>query len=343
MRREYRGYAQATQLTTQLGGSTSDLTIQCSGLSGNTAWPTGSGGPFYIIIDRGKASEEKILCVSRSGGTINVYNSGGVNGRASDGTPISAHSVNATVEHVFTATDADEANAHVNASTNVHGIANTANLVTLTGTQSLTNKTITGGTVNPTTLQQGGVSAVLTTDSRLSDTRTPTDNTVSTAKIQDSAVTAAKIATDAVTSAKILAGAVTTDKITAGWTSYTPTFGGNITPGNGTSVGRYIQIGKIVFFAATFTAGSTSSVGSAVAHTVTLPAVNANTTLNMASVQVSFYDDSAIQSYLGSGGISGATAYTFWGLGTKSVWSTTPFTPLQTGDVIRVAGWYLAA
>ena len=36
--------------------------------------------------------------------------------------------------------------------------------VTLTGTQTLTNKTITGGTVNPTTLQEGGVAAVVQTD-----------------------------------------------------------------------------------------------------------------------------------------------------------------------------------
>jgi hypothetical protein len=36
--------------------------------------------------------------------------------------------------------------------------------VTLSGTQTLTNKTITGGTVNPTTLQEGGVAAVVQTD-----------------------------------------------------------------------------------------------------------------------------------------------------------------------------------
>jgi hypothetical protein len=36
--------------------------------------------------------------------------------------------------------------------------------VTLSGTQTLTNKTITGGTVNPTTLQEGGVAAVIQTD-----------------------------------------------------------------------------------------------------------------------------------------------------------------------------------
>ena len=112
MRRSYKGAAQATQLTTLLGGSTSDTTIYCNDL---TNWPDGTGSrPFYIVIDRGQASEEKILCSSRSGNTLTVYDDGITNGRAADDTSITAHSSNAVVEHVFTATDADEANSHVN-------------------------------------------------------------------------------------------------------------------------------------------------------------------------------------------------------------------------------------
>ena len=114
MRRSYEGAAQAAQLTSALGGSTSNLTIYCDDL---TNWPTGTGSrPFFVVIDRGKATEEKILCDSRSGNVLTVYNSGLVNGRAADDTSITAHSSNAVIEHVFTATDADEANAHVNTS-----------------------------------------------------------------------------------------------------------------------------------------------------------------------------------------------------------------------------------
>jgi hypothetical protein len=51
---------------------------------------------------------------------------------------------------------------------------NTSEVVTETGTQTLTNKTITGGTVNPTTLQQGGVAAVT-----VSGTQTLTNKTIS--------------------------------------------------------------------------------------------------------------------------------------------------------------------
>lgn len=53
-------------------------------------------------------------------------------------------------------------------------------------------------------------------DSRLSDTRTPTDNTVSTAKIQDGAVTSAKIADGTIATADIADGAITTAKILDG-------------------------------------------------------------------------------------------------------------------------------
>lgn len=149
MRREYKGAAQAAALTVSLGGSTGDLTITCDNL---TNWPTGVGGkPFYIVIDRGLASEEKILCTSRSGNVLTVFNDGVSTGRGADDTAVTAHSNNAVVEHVFTATDADEANAHVNASTDVHGLAGGAAVVGTTSTQTLTNKTLTNPTINGAT------------------------------------------------------------------------------------------------------------------------------------------------------------------------------------------------
>jgi len=112
MRREYRGGARRAQLTQTLGGSTADLTIICDDL---TNWPTGiNNRPFFIVIGRNTPSEEKILCSSRSGNTITVFNSGLSVGRGADDTSIIAHSTGEVVEHVFTATDANEANLHVN-------------------------------------------------------------------------------------------------------------------------------------------------------------------------------------------------------------------------------------
>jgi hypothetical protein len=111
MRRQYSGGAQPAKLTADLGASTTNVTIYCDDL---TNWPNGSIGPFYVVIDRGKNNEEKILCSSRSGNILTVFDNGLTNGRAADGTSITAHSSNADIEHIFTATDANEANLHVN-------------------------------------------------------------------------------------------------------------------------------------------------------------------------------------------------------------------------------------
>lgn len=147
MRRSYSGGAKPAALTVGLGGTTGDLTITCDDLSN---YPTGTPGPFYIVVDRNLPTEEKILCASRSGNIITVYNDGITVGRGADGTTISSHNIGAEVEHIFTATDADEANAHVNSSTGVHSL--TGAVVGTTDTQTLTNKTLTSPSMTNATI-----------------------------------------------------------------------------------------------------------------------------------------------------------------------------------------------
>ena len=159
MRRQYSGGAKPTTLVGNLGGSTADLSITGTSFAN---YPDGAVGPFYIVIDRGEITEEKILCVSRSSNIISVFNSGLTNGRGSDGTSVVAHTAGATIEHVFTAVDADESNSHVNNSTTAHGLT-IANVVTTTGTQTLTNKTISGSSNTLSNIAQASVTS-LTTD-----------------------------------------------------------------------------------------------------------------------------------------------------------------------------------
>jgi len=145
-RRQYAGGAAPTYLTSTLNGSGGDVDIYCNNL---TNWPDGSVGPFFVVIDRGTANEEKILCESTVGTHITVVSGG----RGQDGTTPSSHSAGAIIEHVFTATDANEANYHVNtaASTStvaIHGLVDGSSVVGTADSQTLTNKTLSGAVVD---------------------------------------------------------------------------------------------------------------------------------------------------------------------------------------------------
>ena len=115
-----------------------------------------------------------------------------------------------------------EVGSHNALTQNVHGIADTSALATKTYADNAASDAASDAveTHRTDTTSVHGIAdtanLVLTDDARLSDTRTPTDNTVTTAKIVDSNVTADKLAGDSVTSAKIADGAVTAGKIASG-------------------------------------------------------------------------------------------------------------------------------
>ena len=106
--RDYKGSARAAYLASNIDGSAT--VIPTTGLTG---WPTGDNGPFFIVINRQRPNEEKILCESVTGSDITVVQ------RGADDTAPQSHTSNSIIEHVITATDAREANAHVNDS-NAH-------------------------------------------------------------------------------------------------------------------------------------------------------------------------------------------------------------------------------
>jgi hypothetical protein len=111
----------------------------------DTNWPTGADYPFWVTIDAGTAQEERVLCLTQSSKTVTVASGG----RGADGTSESNHASGANIWPSWSATDADEANAHVNASTNVHGLATAGpssssggSVVGTSAQQTLTNKTV---------------------------------------------------------------------------------------------------------------------------------------------------------------------------------------------------------
>lgn len=132
-RREYTGGAPETILAAGITSGSTSFTVESGGGGG---YPTGGVGPFFVVIDATTGSEEKILCASRTGDVFTVASGG----RGADDTTAVSHNQNATVRHVYTATDADEANQHVNTDAGVHGVD--GNLVGTTDAQTLSNKTI---------------------------------------------------------------------------------------------------------------------------------------------------------------------------------------------------------
>lgn len=104
--REYSGNAR----TTTLAGGITDAATSIAVADG-TGYPTGTTGPFVITIGAGTAAEEKVLVATRAGNTLTVSS------RGWDGTTASAHDNATAVMHTFSATDAREANQHVNDTT----------------------------------------------------------------------------------------------------------------------------------------------------------------------------------------------------------------------------------
>jgi hypothetical protein len=99
-RREYKGAATPTTITSSITNSATTVTVADA-----TNWPTGS---FSFVIDPGLAGEEKILATSRSGTIVTITT------RGYDNTSASAHTTGAVTYPVPTAIDFDEANNLVN-------------------------------------------------------------------------------------------------------------------------------------------------------------------------------------------------------------------------------------
>ena len=156
-RRSFSGYAVNTTLASAVGASDTTLSIVAS-----TGWPDGSSGKFYVRIDPGLSTEEKVLVTTRSSTTLQSVS------RGQDGTAASAHSAGATVECCFAAVDLDEANYWV---AELSGAATTAgDLPVADAANSLTkiakgsNSTVFGVDANSTLGYATLTSAQITDD-----------------------------------------------------------------------------------------------------------------------------------------------------------------------------------
>jgi len=155
MRLSHKGNAKVTTITAALGDTGADLTIPIADPSG---WPDGSGGPFYVSINKGLQNEEKILCSALSGNILQVWTSGPDSGRGADDTAIQTHAINSPIEHVWTAIEANQANAHAEETEGAHGYPPSTDIMTLSGDQEATGtKTFRGAILNDPVITDGAV------------------------------------------------------------------------------------------------------------------------------------------------------------------------------------------
>jgi hypothetical protein len=210
-RREYKGAATPTTLSANINNSATSLTITDS-----TNWPTGS---FSLVIDPGLAGEEKILATSRSGTTVTLTT------RGYDNTSASTHTTGAVIYPVPTAVDFDEANAHVNASTGVHGLSGA--VVGTTDTQTLTNKSLSDSTVSIVDVADATKAIKFDIGGTTSVTGTITTafTTAKTVTIPDATDTlVGKATTDTLTNKTLTSPTINTPKTYIGYTAKTAAY-----------------------------------------------------------------------------------------------------------------------
>lgn len=163
----------------------------------------------------------------------------------------------------------------------------TDTLVSLTASQTLTNKTltapaITGGTIDNTTI---------TVDSIAGHTSS-TIVTVANLQISNGVLNTA----NAVTATSIAAGAVQPQALQSGtgsgwsWQSWSPTVT-NFTTGNGTVTAKYVQMGKTVFARLDIVLGNTSAVTGSIQFTLPVTSISYPGTATTQSIgQVIFFN-----------------------------------------------------
>jgi hypothetical protein len=161
--------------TLQLASGITSLATTATMSTGFTGWP--ASVPYYAEFEAGTASAEIVLVTAVAGSVATIT-------RGQDGTAGVSHSAGASFDAVLVAKDADEANAHVNASSGVHGIS--GSVVGTNDAQTLTNKTLTAPTISVPTVSGTLAGAAATFSGTLGVTGTSTLGATNTGALASS-------------------------------------------------------------------------------------------------------------------------------------------------------------
>lgn len=160
--RNYSSVAAEKSLTANVTSVATEITLDSL-----TGLPS---APYTLVINPDTTIEEIVTVTSVKTGTTLYVD------RAQESTSAQNHTSGNKVRHMITGRDLQEPQTHIAATTNIHGLGVSSNVVGTTDTQELTNKTIgsgssiksgtsltnagtiSGGTVSPTTLNTAGAS-----------------------------------------------------------------------------------------------------------------------------------------------------------------------------------------
>ena len=250
MTRKYSTTSVATALAAGIASGTTSITVSSGTgtlLMGGVSLAAGNVDQFLVALDVDTNNEEIVAVTGISGDTLTVV-------RAQAGTSGIAHTAGATVKHVFTGDDA------------TFFTTGLANSVTLTGTQTLTNKTLTTPII--TSISNSGTVTIPTgTDTLVgratTDTltnKTLTSPTINTATVSNSIVVAPEERTTV--SATAATGTINFDALTQGVLYYTTNSSANWTlnvRGNSsTTLNSILAVGDSITVVFLATNGSTA-------------------------------------------------------------------------------------
>lgn len=218
-------------------------------------------------------------------------------------------------------------------------------LVTLAGTETLTNKTITSPTITGGTIDN----STITVDS-ISGHTSATLVTVGGVQMNNGTIGTS----GAVTSTSIAVGAVQPQALTTGtgtgwaWSSWTPTWT-NVTIGTSTVIAKYIQIGKTVFFRVRWTLDGSIAVTGDIQLTVPVTPQSAYYNVEGAYIGHAKYIDLSNAEYMGVVQFASTSKFSvvfFNSAGTYlSQVTATNVIPgtWSNGDELHLTGFYEAA
>ena len=159
--RNYSSRSQQSTLTSAITAGASTMVVQSGpALLGGATIPAGT--TFTLVIDPDTAIEEIVDATAVSTNTFTIT-------RAIDGSSAQSHSAGAVTRHMAIGRDYRESNAHIEASTGVHGISNSSSVVGTIDTQTLTNKTLTSPTITNPSISGAGVDASIVFEGATAD------------------------------------------------------------------------------------------------------------------------------------------------------------------------------